>query len=107
MTPATGLAKRMANIEPHRFKPGESGKARRSKRFIELHDQLTTELGDVSAVDAALLSQAVNLMVRAERVGTPVNDMVRLTNAAARLLTQLRAKYAKGAPVPSLADMGL
>jgi hypothetical protein len=65
-----------------------------SKRFSALFADLARDLGGedaLSAIDRALLSQAVGLMVRAERV-KDTDDAVRLANASARLLTSLRKK---------------
>jgi hypothetical protein len=62
------------------------------KRYLTLFADLSRDLGGeaaLSAIDRALLSQAVGLMVRAERV-KETDDAVRLANASARLLATLR-----------------
>jgi hypothetical protein len=72
------------------------------KRYLALFADLARDLGGedaLSAIDRALLSQAVGLMVRAERV-KDTDDAVRLANASARLLTGLRKKQRQPAFVP-------
>jgi hypothetical protein len=81
------------------------------KRFIELFEAMAGELrdlgGELSAIETALLSQAVRLMVRSER--TPDNDdAVRLANASSRLLSTLRntkQRQHQPAPVESFASI--
>jgi len=78
-----------------RFKPGMSGNPSGrtvGKRYLALFADLARDLGGeaaLSAIDRALLSQAVGLMVRAERV-KDTDSAVRLANASARLLASLR-----------------
>jgi hypothetical protein len=87
----SGIERRTQFLEP--FKPGECGKQRRSKRFIELRVALLAELGgDLGAIDSALVDQAVNLLVKAERVGVSIDQAIRATNTAGRILAQLRHK---------------
>ena len=96
------------NWQSNGFKPGQSGRDRRSKRYIELHSALSHELGgDLTAIEQALLSQACTVLCRAERPGTDPNDVVRLTNAGARLLTTLlnrRKQLAAAAELPATLD---
>ena len=64
------------------------------KRYLTLYGDLARDLGGeaaLSAIERALLSQAVGLMVRAERV-KETDDAVRLANASARLLASLRKR---------------
>jgi hypothetical protein len=107
MSPSpTGLSKRLSNLLPP-YKPGESGRHRRSKRHVELYGKFAAELGELNAIDAALLSQAVSLICRAERPGTAANDVVRCLNASRRILASLRATRAavETASQPTLADI--
>jgi len=60
----------------------------KSKRYERLYSDLSRELGEVTAIDAALLSQAVNLLCRTERVKNST-DAVRCANTASRLLAML------------------
>ena len=102
----TGLSKRLSNLLPP-YKPGESGRHRRSKRYVELYGKFAAELGKLNAIDAALLSQAVGLMCRAERPGTHANDVVRCLNASRRILGGLRANRVavEASSQPTLADI--
>src|SRR5215469_4449993 len=95
----TGLSKRLSNLLPP-YKPGESGRQRRSKRYVELYGKFAAELGKLNAIDAALLSQA-------ERPGTAANDVVRCLNASRRILAGLRATRVavEAASQPTLADI--
>ena len=87
----TATQRRLKNLKP--FKPGECGTNRRSKRYLELRAALFAEFGDdLTAIDAALLDQVITLMCRAERPGTSVEDIVRCSNAASRLLAKLQDK---------------
>ena len=101
----TGIEKRLANLQP--YKPGESGRNRHSKRYVELYGKFAAELGKLNAIDAALLSQAVNLMCRAERAGTAANDVVRCLNTSRRILGGLRATRVavEASSQPILADI--
>jgi hypothetical protein len=103
---STGLSKRLSNLLPP-FQPGESGRNRRSKRYQELYAKFAAELGKLNAIDAALLSQAVGLMCRAERPGTPANDVVRCLNASRRILAGLRTTRVaiEEAEQPTLANL--
>ena len=98
MQPAMQPAKKPHAHGPGRqFTKGVSGNpsgSTRSKRYVELYDKFAVELGELNAIDTALLGQAVTLMCRAERAGTPVNDVVRCTNLASRLIDGLRTKRA-------------
>jgi hypothetical protein len=66
----------------------------RSKRYQRLYADLSLELGELNAIDSALLSQAVSLMCRAEREKSST-DAVRCTNTVSRLLASLRDKKRK------------
>jgi hypothetical protein len=103
---STGLSKRLSNLLPP-FKPGESGRNRHSKRYLELHGKFAAELGKLNAIDTALLSQAVALICRAERPGTAANDAVRCLNASRRILGGLKAHRAvvEASSQPTLADI--
>jgi hypothetical protein len=62
------------------------------KRYLTLFADLARDLGGEAAltgIERALLGQAVGLMLRAERV-KDTDDAVRLANASARLLANLR-----------------
>lgn len=86
--------------------PGVSGNpsgnviTKASKRAAELFDTLLADFGgDLTAVDRAMLEQACRLMVRSERVKDP-DSAVRLSNASARLLMNLRKMRGKREPTP-------
>jgi len=100
------IARRLSNLLLP-YKPAESGRQRRSKRYVELYGKFAAELGKLNAIDAALLSQAVGLMCRAERPGTHANDVVRCLNASRRILGGLRANRVavEASSQPTLADI--
>ncbi|MGO9682382.1 MAG: hypothetical protein ACLPTZ_07310 [Beijerinckiaceae bacterium] len=80
-----------------------AGRALRGKRFGELFDGLAADFGGASGLtpaQAIMLSQAVRLLMRAERERT-AEDTVRLSNAAVRMLSSLRNGRRKPA-VPAL-----
>jgi hypothetical protein len=98
---ASGLAKRMANLEPHRFQPGENYHIRKAAERSRLQAEITAELGgSLSTADAILLMRAVELLIVRPKSHT---DAVRATNTANRILRALRAKYAAKqiAPLPA------
>jgi hypothetical protein len=75
-----------------RYIRGFSGNTKgciKSKRYEQLYAELASDLGKLTAIDAALLSQAVNLLCRAERVKSST-DAVRCANTASRLLAIVR-----------------
>lgn len=78
------------------------------KRYLALFADLARDLGGEDAltgIERALLGQAVGLMVRAERV-KDTDDAVRLANASARLLGNLRGGIKlKAATAPSFAEV--
>jgi hypothetical protein len=93
-----------------RFKRGHSGNPSGkglSRRYLALFADLANDFGGESslgALDRALLSQACTLMVRSERA-KKTDDIVRLTNAAMRLLAGLRKKHQRQpTPGPTLAQ---
>jgi hypothetical protein len=93
----SGLAKRMANLEPHRFQPGENYHMRKAERS-RLQAEITAELGgSLSTADAILLTRAVELLIVRPKSHT---DAVRAANTANRILRALRAKYV-ATPLPA------
>jgi len=88
------------------FKPGECGLHRRSKRYQQIRDQISAELGGKidSAIDRLQLDQIADLMDRSQRPGISPTDKVRLMNLSTRLLRGLRAKYSKPKPAPLLSS---
>jgi hypothetical protein len=71
-------------------------------------EALITALGGaatLSAIDIIKLDQAVRLLQRSRR-GTTAEDMVRLSNAAQKLIDQLQARKAKRRPpAPPVEEM--
>jgi hypothetical protein len=79
--PASGLAKRMANLEPHRFQPGENYHTRKAAERARLENEIIAELGvDLTAIDR-LERHAVELLTRRPRDHV---DAVRCSNAGSR-----------------------
>jgi hypothetical protein len=77
-----------------RYIRGFSGNTKgsiKSKRYEQLYAELVREFGEPTAMDAALLSQAVNLLCRGERAKNST-DAVRCANTASRLLAILWEK---------------
>jgi hypothetical protein len=63
-----------------------------SKRVVALFEAMAADLGGegaLSAIDRAMLLQSCRLLIRSERT-KDAEDAVRLSNAAARLLSTLR-----------------
>lgn len=90
--------------------PGVSGNPsgrKLGKRYLALFADLARDLGGEDAltgIDRALLGQAVGLMVRAEKV-RDTDDAVRLANASARLLANLRkTKHQREPAGPTLEE---
>jgi hypothetical protein len=93
------------------------GRTRIARRFRALIEAFTTDMGDkLSNADVALVRQAAAMTVRAEQAqaallnGQAVDDdqLVRLSNAATRILTVLgaqRARRAKTGRPYGLADI--
>jgi len=78
-----------------RYIRGFSGNTKgsiKSKRYEQLYAELVSELGEPTAMDAALLFQAVNLLCRGERAKNST-DAVRCANTASRLLAILWDKH--------------
>jgi len=87
---ASGLAKRMANLEPHRFQRGENHHTRRAAERAQLESEIIAELGaDLTATDRLELRHAIELLTRRPR--DPV-DAVRRSNAGSRILAKVRAR---------------
>jgi len=87
---ASGLAKRMANLEPHRFQPGENYHTRKAAERAQLENEITAELGaDLTASDRLELRHAVELLTRRPRDHV---DAVRCSNAGSRIIAKVRAR---------------
>jgi hypothetical protein len=94
--------------------PRTDGRTIAAKRFRQLCEAFTTELGgQLSEVDQNLVKQAANLVLAAERFqldvvsGATVDSdaLVRVSSEARRILGMLRSKTAKNKPAgPTLAD---
>jgi hypothetical protein len=101
ITSTRASAQASARLRRFGFKPGETGnpggRLSNGKRYRELFDAMAAEFGDLTAVDRTLLGQACNLLVKSERTKDP-DSAVRLTNASARLLMNLRKARAKHDP---------
>ena len=80
------------------FKPGQSGNPLggrvKGRRYHELYDQLAADFGGASQLSGlqAVALQAVRLLIRAEKPRLKVEDTVKLTNAASRLLVGVARK---------------
>ena len=73
------------------------------KRHLELHAQIICDLGGIDAlsgIDRTLVKQVVKLLLHAETTKSP-NQAVRASNAAARLLRELRAESKRQPMMPA------
>lgn len=93
-----------------RWRPGVSGNPSgsiKSKRYLELHAEIVSDLGGESAltgIDRVIIGQAVTLLIRAEKI-PDTNIAVRAANAATRLLASLRNRRHRREPKgPTLAE---
>ena len=87
---ASGLAKRMANLEPHRFQPGKNYHTRKAAERARLESEIIAELGaDLTASDRLELRHAVELLTRRPRDHV---DAVRCSNAGSRIIAKVRAR---------------
>src|SRR6516164_11025946 len=86
---ASGLAKRMANLEPHRFQPGENYHTRKAAERARLESEIIAELGDLTASDRLELRHAVELLTRRPRDHV---DAVRCSNAGSRIIAKVRTR---------------
>jgi hypothetical protein len=88
------------------FAPGVSGNPRgrglRPDRVDEIVAQLASDFGKLSAADALLLRQAAQLLDRSERASDG-STATSTSNAALRILADLRERVPKAAPAQSLA----
>lgn len=95
--------------------PRTDGRTVGAKRYRELVEQLSAELGGgpLSAIDTGLIRTAAAVSLRIERLqvaivtGAPTDDdeIVRLSSEHRRILSTLRAKASKRRPAgPTLAD---
>ena len=89
------------------------GRSAGMRRFRDLVESFTAELGGeakLSEAEKALVKQAAALVVRSEALqveivnGAPINDeqLIRLANVAARLLTKLGIKRRQKDAVPDI-----
>jgi hypothetical protein len=82
------------NLKP--FPKGVSGcpggRVQSGMRYQTLYGQLKAELGELNAVEAALLDRAVVLLLRKPRND---GDAVKVTSEARRILEKLGAGHAK------------
>ena len=87
---ASGLAKRIANLEPHRFQPGENFHIRKAAERARLESEIIAELGaDLTASDRLELRHAVELLTRRPRDHV---DAVRCSNAGSRIIAKVRVR---------------
>jgi len=87
---ASGLAKRIANLEPHRFQPGENHHTRKAAERARLGSEIIAELGaDLTASDRLELRHAVELLTRRPRDHV---DAVRCSNAGSRIIAKVRVR---------------
>src|SRR6516162_6603393 len=87
---ASGLAKRIANLEPDRFQPGENGYTRKAAERARLESEIIAELGtDLTASDRLELRHAVELLTRRPRDHV---DAVRCSNAGSRIIAKVRTR---------------
>ena len=87
---ASGLAKRIANLEPHRFQPGENHHTRKAAERARLESGIIAELGaDLTASDRLELRHAVELLTRRPRDHV---DAVRCSNAGSRIIAKVRVR---------------
>jgi hypothetical protein len=96
-TAAVGLAKRLANIEPHRFKPGENGKPRYRDQLAAKIEMLNSAYAADTPAQQILISLAARHLVDADRARATAR--VRSTNAALRCLADV-PKRPPAAPPP-------
>ena len=87
---ASGLAKRMANLEPHRFQPVKNYHTRKAAERARLESEIIAELGaDLTASDRLELRHAVELLTRRPRDHV---DAVRCSNAGSRIIAKVRTR---------------
>jgi hypothetical protein len=90
----------MKNLHPP-WRKGVSanpgGLRERGKRYQQLHGQLKAELGELNAIDAALLDRAVILLLRRPKSDA---DAVKLTSEARRILEKLHRHSKPETAVP-------
>src|SRR6516164_393146 len=87
---ASGLAKRMANLEPHRFQPGENYHTRKAAERARLETEIIAELGaNLTAIDRLELRHAVELLTRRPRDHV---DAVRCSYAGSRIIAKVRSR---------------
>jgi hypothetical protein len=87
---ASGLAKRLANVEPYRFHPGENGRTRKAAERARLESEIIAELGgDLTVTDRLELRHAVELLTRRPRNHV---DAVRCSNAGSRIIAKVRTR---------------
>ena len=90
-------------------RPSADGRSKAAKRFRQLVESFGTDLGgsaELSTADRALIAQAAAIVVRCEALqaaalaGDAVDDeaLVRLSNAAIRIVGALRSKDRKRRP---------
>jgi hypothetical protein len=90
--------------------PRPDGRTLAAKRYRQLVDQFTAEIGaPLSAIEGALVGQAAALVVRSEIIQTVIiagqatdtDEAVRLASESRRILNSLRARAAaKNKPPP-------
>jgi hypothetical protein len=91
------------------FKPGVSpnpgGLTLRGARARTLYDGIAADLGgDLSAIEAAQLGEAVRLQIKAERTADATAS-VRLSNASTRILERLKRRSRERQSGPTLGDI--
>ena len=100
-------AKRLANLRP--FKPGQSGSAVKSKRYLQHLQRFISDLGvhglsELPGIDQIAVEQIVQQLLRAERCKDHA-ESVRCSRSALERTRQLLDRRAgKAAPVGSDLD---
>jgi hypothetical protein len=96
----SGRAKRLANLRP--YKPGQSGREVKSKRYLALHARIVGDLGvgdlgELSGIDQIAVEQIVQQLLRAEQCKDHA-ESARCSRTAQQWLKDLQARRAKREP---------
>jgi hypothetical protein len=86
---------RLANLRP--FKPGQSGREVKSKRYLALHARIVGDLGELSGIDQIAVEQIVQQLLRAEQCKDHA-ESARCSRTAQQWLKGLQARRTKREP---------